>query len=48
MFMKINPTPGYKEVFNKFQRLEILQAPLSDHDAKIKILIKDIDKGDQA
>lgn len=38
--MKINPTPGYKEIFNKFQRLEILQAPLSDHGAKIKILIK--------
>jgi len=34
--MKINPTLGYKEIFNKFQRLEILQAQLSDHDAEIK------------
>ena len=34
---EFNPTLGYKEIFNKFHRLEILQAPLSDHDAKIKI-----------
>ena len=36
MFMKINPTLGYKEIFNKFQRLEISQAPMSDQDAKIR------------
>lgn len=39
---EFNPTLGYKEIFNKFHRLEILQAPLSDHDAKIKISNKNL------
>jgi hypothetical protein len=38
LLVQINPTLDYKEILNKLQNQKCYRCPLSDHDAKIKIL----------